>query len=85
MNNMKFFRTKAYLVSEDTVAGLAKDLKNHMNESPLLHNSFSPDVHTNTENGETYVAFSMKKTGAVAVHGYESVPADYSGFAASAA
>ena len=61
MNNMKFFRTKAYLVSENTVAGLAKDLKNHMNESPLLHNSFFPDVHTSTENGETYVAFSMKK------------------------
>lgn len=61
MNNMKFFRTKAYLVSEDTVAGLAKDLKNRMDESPLLHNSFFPDVHTSTENGETYVAFSMKK------------------------
>ena len=61
MNNMKFFRTKAYLVSENTVAGLAKDLKNRMDESPLLHNSFFPDVHTSTENGETYVAFSMKK------------------------
>ena len=58
---MKFFRTKAYLVSEDTVAGLAKDLKNRMDESPLLHNSFFPDVHMSTENGETYVAFSMKK------------------------
>ena len=61
MNNMKFFRTKAYLVSENTVAGLAKDLKNRMDESPLLHNSFFPDVHTSTENGEIYVAFSMKK------------------------
>ena len=58
---MRFFRTKAYLVPEDTVAGLAKDLKNHMYESPLLHNSFSPDVHTSTENGETCVAFSVKK------------------------
>lgn len=61
MNNMKFFRTKAYLVSENTVAGLAKDLKNRMDESPLLHNSFFPDVHTSTENGETYVTFSVKK------------------------
>ena len=49
---MKLFRTKAYLVSEDTVAGLAKDLKNHMDESPLLHNSFSPDIRKSTENGK---------------------------------
>lgn len=58
---MRFFRTKAYLVPEDTAAGLAKDLKGRMVESPLLHNSFSPDIRTSTENGETYVAFSMKK------------------------
>lgn len=58
---MKLFRTKAYLVSEDTVAGLAKDLKNHMDESPLLHNSFSPDIRKSTENGKTYIAFSVKK------------------------
>lgn len=58
---MKLFQTKAYFIPEDTATGLPKDLKNRMDESPLLHNSFFPDVHTSTENGETYVAFSMKK------------------------
>ena len=58
---MRLFQTKAYLVPEDTVAGLIKDLKGRMVGSPLLHNSFSPDVHTSTENGEIYVAFSVKK------------------------
>lgn len=58
---MRFFRTKAYLVPEDTAAGLPKDLKNHMDESPLLHNSFLPDIRKSTENGETYVSFSVKK------------------------